>query len=261
MADSFFISLGDGRYQPTDHTIGPWDAGAQHGGPPAALLGRVIEGLEGGAGKRIARVTFDILAPVPTSEIEVTGEVVRAGKRVDLCHASISSAGKVVMRASAWRFRETQLDLPEPPAEEIPGPEDGTPVELFASPASHTEDYYLKAMDIRFVEGAFLEPGPAVAWFRARYPLVEGEDNSPLTSVLIAVDSASGISAELDTREWLFINTDLSVYLSRYPVSDWVCVDAVSIIEPTGIGLAGSTIRDERGVIGRGSQSLLVDTR
>lgn len=215
----------------------------------------------GGDDKRLARVTFDLLRPVPLDPVTVACEVIRPGRRVDLVQASLSAGDEVVMRASAWRIRTTVLELPEPTPEPVSGPEGAASLEPFGSPATHTDDFYLAAMDIRFLKGAFLAGGPATAWFRARHPLVAGEDNSPLIAVLIAIDSASGISAELDPRQWLFINPDLSVYLSRYPTDDWVCIDARTYIEPSGIGLAGATIRDRAGVIGRSSQSLLVDRR
>lgn len=61
--------------------------------------------------------------------------------------------------------------------------------------------------------------------------------------------------------EWLFINPDLNVHLARYPTDEWVCIDARSQIEPSGIGMAGATIRDRTGIIGRSSQSLLIAPR
>ena len=63
--------------------------------------------------------------------------------------------------------------------------------------------------------GAFLELGPAVVWMRMRHPLVEGEEPTPLQRVLVAADSGNGVSAALDYRRYLFINTDLTVHLHR----------------------------------------------
>jgi hypothetical protein len=40
-----------------------------------------------------------------------------------------------------------------------------------------------------------------------------------------------------------------------------VCLDATSILEPNGTGLAQSLLFDEQGVLGRSLQSLLVDAR
>jgi hypothetical protein len=44
---SFYEPDGD-VYVATELTRGPWDPGAQHAGPPAALIGREIERLGGG---------------------------------------------------------------------------------------------------------------------------------------------------------------------------------------------------------------------
>ena len=117
---------------------------------------------------------------------------------------------------------------------------------------------YHTAMELSFVRGAFLEPGPAMVWMRPRVPLVAGEETSPLERLLIAADAGNGVSAALDWRRYLFINTDLSVHLKRLPEGDWVGLDAVTYPEPHGIGLADTVLWDERGRLGRGAQTLVV---
>ena len=109
--------------------------------------------------------------------------------------------------------------------------------------------------------GSYVEPGPARAWMRQRVPLVEGREPSPLERLLVAADSGNGVSAPLDYRRFVFINTDLSVALRRPPTSDWIGLDAVSHAEPDGIGLTDTTIHDERGPLGRVTQSLLIADR
>ncbi len=116
-------------------------------------------------------------------------------------------------------------------------------------------------MEWSFVRGAFIEPGPGIAWARPRYPLIEGEPNSPLTRTLILADSASGVSAPIDFTKSFSINPDLSVYLHRYPEGEWVCLDAATMPEPDGIGVCASTIYDETGPIGRSLQSLFIGPR
>jgi hypothetical protein len=96
---------------------------------------------------------------------------------------------------------------------------------------------------------------------RTRHPLVTGEEPSPLQRVLAAADSGNGVSAALDWRRWLFINVDLTVHLHRMPATEWVCLDAVTIAEPEGVGIADTAIYDERGPIGRAVQTLLVSER
>ena len=69
------------------------------------------------------------------------------------------------------------------------------------------------------------------------------------------------MSAALDWNKWLFINTDLSVHLHRMPEGEWVCLDAITIPEASGIGMSDTRLSDERGPIGRAVQSLLVGSR
>ena len=80
-----------------------------------------------------------------------------------------------------------------------------------------------------------------------RQPLVAGEEPSPLQRVLVAADSGNGVSATLDWGRYLFINVDLTVHLHRLLAGEWVCLDAITIPEPDGIGLADTALYDERG--------------
>ena len=116
-------------------------------------------------------------------------------------------------------------------------------------------------MDYRFVRGGFAEPGPAVVWMRMRQPLVAGEEPSPLQRVLVAADSGNGVSATLDWTRYLFINVELTVHLHRALAGEWVCLDAITIPEPNGVGIADTALYDERGPIGRAMQALLVGER
>jgi hypothetical protein len=258
MADAFFLPHGDG-FLPTELTRGPWDPDAQHGGPPAALLGRAAE-LAGRPGLQVARMTFEILRPVPIAPLEVATRVVRGGRSVELVEASLSAAGVEVMRGTALRLRQAEVPLPDGlgPDQPLPGPAHGRALPFF--PTGQDVGYHT-AMEWSFLDGAFLEPGPATVWLRMRHPLLPGEPPSPLCRVLIAADSANGVGASLDYRNYLFINPDLTVYLHRAPVGEWVCLAARATAEPNGVGLVECVLHDERGPVARGLQSLLVSRR
>jgi hypothetical protein len=220
------------------------------------LLGRAIEQLADGMVP--ARITYDILSPVRVVPLRITSEIERPGKKVRLIRAALIDEDREVMRAHAWMVRSAEVGISVPVTERLLTP----PEALGDSPGFPTTyDGYLEAMEFRFAHGSFAELGPAATWLRMRHPLIEGEEPSPLTRVLIAADSASGVSSALDWRDWLFINVDLSVYLHRLPRGEWVCLDATSTIEPQGVGLASSVILDEEGPIGRTEQSLFVDRR
>jgi hypothetical protein len=257
--DAFYQPDGDDRFISTARTIGPWGPDSQHGGPPSALLGRAIERVNDRDDVQVASIRFDILKPIPIAPLSVTARVVRPGKRVELVEASLADDGDEVMRAKAWRIRNAPVDIPEPERmPPPPGPETNATAGSFDF---GTDINYLVSMETRFVSGAFLEPGPAIAWFRPLHPLVEGEEISPLGRVLIAIDSASGISAQLDWRDWLFVNPDLTVYLHRLPEGTWVGMDAITYPERHGVGMTTATIHDTSGSIGRSLQSLLIAPR
>ncbi len=263
MTEAFFEPDGE-AFVPTELTRGPWDPDAQHAGPPAALLGREIErhaaNGEGSPDARVGRVTYEILRSVPLAPLTVATEVIRPGRRVELVESRLSDHEGEVMRAAAWLLRPDAVDIPPGLVSDSapPGPDAGEPKPFFDTGQSVG---YHTAMEYRFVAGGFLEAGPATVWMRMRHSLVAGERPSPLQRVLVAADSGNGVSATLDPGSYLFINVDLTVQLHRLPAGEWVCLDAITIPEPTGVGLADTALYDERAAIGRATQTLLVAER
>ena len=197
---------------------------------------------------------------MPIAPLSVSAQVVRPGRSVELVEGALSCAREEVLRARAWRVRTTQLELDRQEAgpQRLPGPGAAEPRAFF--PPGHEAGYH-SAMEVRFLAGAYLEPGPARAWIRMRVPLVEGEDPTQLERALVAADSGNGVSAPLDYRRFMFINADLSVALRRLPEGEWVGLDAISYAEPDGIGLSDTALYDEHGLVGRATQSLLVAER
>jgi hypothetical protein len=257
MADSFFVPDGD-RFVPTDYARGPWTAEAAHAGPPAALLGRAIEALDPvGPGTLVSRFVLEILRPVPVRPLDVTARVVRPGRRVQLSEALLRDGDDEIARASVWRIRTAEVLDNEVNLERtaLPRPLDCPEVPGFPVP---WQPNYFDAMEWRVAGGNWVEPGPAAVWMRMRVSLLPGEPVSPLSRVLAAADSANGISWELPLGRFLFVNLDLSVHLARMPEGEWVCLDAESRLDRTGLGFSQSRLWDERGRIGAGAQSLLV---
>jgi hypothetical protein len=259
MPEAFFLPAGPDRFRATDLTRGPWDPGLQHAGPPAALLGRAVERHGDRTGLQVARVTFDIMRPLPMAELAVATRTLRGGRSIELVEATLSAGEVEVMRATALRVRTADLDLPAGlvPGPRLPGPEAGRVMPFF--PTGQDVGYHT-AMEVRFVAGSFLELGPATAWMRMRHPLVPGEPPSPLCRVLVAADSGNGVSGSLDYQRWRFINPDLTVYLLRPPAGEWVALEAATTAA-AGVGLADTALHDEQGPIGRAAQALFVDRR
>ncbi len=260
MPDAFYEAEGEGL-RATALTRGPWDPRAQHAGPPAALLARAIEALPESERFQVGRVTFEILRSVPIAPVAVSARVLRPGRRVRLVEAELAVEGEVLMRAVAWQIEIVELELPAAASERQPAPplpEEGRPGDFF--PGAEDEGYHT-AMEVSFAKGGFIELGPATAWLRMRVPLVAGEEPTPLQRTLVAADVGNGISAALDFREFIFVNVELSVHLERMPAGEWICVDAETLPQPSGVATAESVIFDRDGRIGRAAQALIVIRR
>ncbi len=91
MPEAFYLPDED-RFESTELTRGPWGEHSQHGGPPAALIGRAIERCDAREGFQVARVTFEIVKPVPIARLSIEAEVIRPGRSVELVEAIYAAA-------------------------------------------------------------------------------------------------------------------------------------------------------------------------
>ena len=112
MADALFTPHKRG-YVPSDHARGPWDRGAMHGGPPAALMAAVMEALPTDSPMAVVRTTVEIFRPVPLRPVEVAARIERPGHRVQMLTATLTDGNTELCRATAWRMRIADLTLGE----------------------------------------------------------------------------------------------------------------------------------------------------
>jgi len=248
-----FYEQDGGVFVSTPWSRGPWSLDSQHGGPPAALLGRAIELLPTDVPMQVSRFTIEILRPIPVVPLRVESKVVRPGKRVQFCEAALLNGADPVALVRAWRIRAGDGEAPLVTDGDVPrAPFECPELEFPPEP----KESYMHGMEWRTADGKPFN-GPSTVWFRARIPLVAGEEPSPLQRLLLAADCGNGISAEVDFSS-LFINVDLSVHVTRLPKGEFVALRARTRIEPTGVGVASSSLWDEHGRLGTGAQSLYV---
>lgn len=247
---------------PTELTRGPWQAHAQHGGPPSALLGLITERqLE--ADEFLAHIEIELTRPVPLLPLETRVRRERVSGRVTRIHAELHHGEHMVSRSNALVLRRT-TDVPPPAAEDPavewpPLPDESATYvpEYFASGADLVT-YHRDAVTHRFTHGSF-EPGAAHGWVRLKQPVVDGIEPSGFQRTLAAADFGSGISAifNLATSGFGLINANLSVTFEREPVGEWIGIDSRTSIGPQGTGTGITRFGDEQGVAGVATQSLL----
>jgi len=250
-------------FHPTELTRGPWNPDAQHGGAPAALLARCATVFEGGEAMFVARLTIELLRPVPLAPLTAKCAFERPGKKVQLVRASLYAGDTETVRAVALRIRPKDVALPDL-AEDLtapPPPHDGrAPSQSWRERDPGQIAFHRDAVEHCFVAGSFEDTGPAQDWIRLCHPVVEGEETLPLSRVAAAADFGNGVSRVLDRDAgYSFINPDLTIHVYRLPRGEWVCLDARTHVQAHGVGMAESRLWDEHGPLGRSVQSLLID--
>ncbi|MBD8870757.1 thioesterase family protein [Nocardioides donggukensis] len=255
---SFYLPADDpDSWLPTPATAGPWSDSAQHGGPPSALLTRALARALG-AEQVLARISIDLLGPVPLGPLRVATAALRPGRRVSLVEATLhdETAGRPCAVARAWALPRSDSG----PGTTTPPGHAPTQGRTTSFPEGWSPGY-IDHVDWHWVAGSVGRPGPATVWMRPRVPLLPDEPLTGFPMLMACVDSASGVSAVLDLREWTFMNTELTVHLLREPVGEWVCLDAETTLGPSAVGVATSVVHDELGIVARSAQTLMVVPR
>lgn len=269
--------LPDGdRFIPTVLTQGPWAPDLQFGGAAAALLAWVVERGPTLVPMRVARLTVDLLRPVPIAPLRTTRRVVREGKRIQVVEAILHHEDVEVARALALRLRVGDLGGVEVPAGDPAPPPPAAP----AAPPERDvfRDRYVpgisRAVEMRVGGGgsaAFTSP----TWVRLRVPIVAGQapDGHPtggqapdgqvpdatVARLALVADFVSGFGHPDRTVPLTGINADISLHVVRPARGEWLCLAGTGWTSPDGVGQAQATISDAGGVAATTVLSRLVD--
>jgi len=247
------------RVVTSPNAAGPWDARMQHGSAPAALVVWAAEAIPTREPMRIARVTIDLMRPVPVAPLTIETVILRDGRKIQLCAVRLLSENVLVVGATILKIKTQALKLPSDVADlpvELPGPDQAR-----AEQPDFSGSPFVSGLSLRAARGRFGVPGSGAIWYRVDRPLVEGSAVSQAMRAVVAADFCNGTSAALDFREWTFINADLTVSFARQPLGEWILLDAESWIGPDGAGLAMARLADKHGYFGRAVQSLVIEKR
>jgi hypothetical protein len=260
--DAAYSEVREGVFRASPLTRGPWHPNHQHAGPPSALICRAIERAADQGLTHLGRLTVNLLRPAPIGDCQIETTEDYLGRNAGHYSGRLLADDKEIARFTALMQREDNLPIPDgarghPPPHAPKAWDESPPVSF---PFPNVQIGYPDLVENRIAEGKFFD-GPCAAWFRMKHPLIERESPSPYQRVAVAADSGNGISAVLDFGKYVFVNCDLTISLFRRPVGEWICLEARSYFGGNGCGLAESALYDERGRIGRATQSLAVRAR
>lgn len=254
-AEPFFRREGE-LFVPNPISRGPWSETSLHGRVVIGLLGREIERRHGGPDYVPARLTVDMYRLPDLSPVEVETRVVRDGRRIKVIDAEFVSGGVSMARATCQlllRTRNPEGNVWSPPAWDAPPPSE--------TPPPPDDRGSLGGMwATRPISGFWGSLGKRQLWMSEVRELVGGDPLTPFTRVAVGCDFASPF-ANAGDRGLGYINTDVTLYLHRLPVGEWVGYEVVNHHATDGVAIGECRLHDETGPIGTASVAALAQAR
>ncbi len=252
--EPFFRREGD-HFLPNPISRGPWNETSLHGRVVIGLLGAEIERRHGDAQFMPARLTVDMYRLPDLSPVEVVTRIVRDGRRIKVIDAEFVSAGTSMARATCQFLRRTANPAGQvwsPPPWDAPAPDD-------IEPLPDSRQILGGMWTIRPISGAMGSLGPRRLWMSEVRDLVGGEPLTPFVRVAVGCDFASPF-ANAGEKGLAYINSDVTLYLHRLPVTRWVGYEVVNHGATDGVAIGECFVHDERGPIGSATVTALAQT-
>jgi hypothetical protein len=256
MTNQPFFTTDRDAFIPTKVANGPWDPNSLHGRVIIGLLAFVIEQRHGRDDFVPARLTVDMFRLPSMAPIEVTTKLIRDGLRIRVVEAEFFSGGTRMARASCQLLRKTenpQGQVWSPPNWEVPLPAD------IAAPTDPRLSLNGK-WTTRPITGAMGTVGPRRLWMSEVRDLVEGAPLTPFVRVAVAADFASPF-ANAGEQGLGYINSDVTLYLHRLPVKEWIGFEVVNHHATDGVAIGECFLYDQQGPIGTATVAALAQRK
>ena len=256
---SYFVRSGERRFHPTSASSGAWKTDELHVAPVNGLVMHELErwlAQRPADHKQVTRISSDYLGVLGFDECEVTCDVIRTGRSVELVEVVVVQNARPAIRTRVWRVSASDTAAVAGGAREpLPPPEQAVPFDF----TSTWPGDYVASVEVRTVGAP--TPGRTTGWMTTPLSVVDGEPVSDLTRFALLVDTINGVAVRRPPREWLFPNVDLTIHLFRQPEGRWLGVETQVVFGPAGHGLTSSELHDVGGHVGRAEQSLLLRPR
>ncbi|MBO0842533.1 MAG: thioesterase family protein [Nocardioides sp.] len=256
---AFFRATETG-FEPEDLARSLWSHDQMHGVAASGLIARTMEREIDSLGRSElvpSRYHVDLFRPPKMVETYARATVVRNGPRIVLIDVDMVQGETVVARASGTYLQPSAnptgktwspSERPTPPPLEIAPVTGDVRLPLFASEAPWSTDF-----------ADHQNAGRHQSW-QVAVPTVVGEPMTTFQAVASMADSTSMITNWSDHGiEW--INTDISLALTRRPVSLEVGLSTVDHVEHEGVAVGTAEVFDRAGTLGTANVTAIANTR
>ena len=177
--------------------------------------------------------------------------MLRDGRQMQMVQVELIAAGRAVARAQALRVREADTPRGETPVG-YPGPD------AFAPNPQQTLGV-LRHVDHRVLAGRDRQAGPGALWVKFGYEVIGGTALSPLARAALASDYVAGRGNMLGADPYSWPNLDISLFLMREPVGEWVLIEASTESDGNGTAISSGRLADAQGTFARSHQVIFVE--
>lgn len=258
-AEPFFHREGE-SYAPTRIANGFWGPKDNlHARVMIGLFAHVIQQQHGEPDLQPARLMVDLYRLPDLAPVTVSTRVVRQGGRIKVVEAELFSGDVSSARASCQLLRRTQqpqAPVWSRPAWVVPPPEQVPPPDK-----PFTEKWEMRPiLPPGFVAEHLRAPGPRRTWLREVRPLIAGEAYTPFSRIATGIDFTSPTSNASETG-LDFINSDVTLYLHRLPVGEWIGYEVTNHQSAEGVAIGQCALYDIDGPVGFSSCAALAQRR
>ena len=238
-----------------------WSENQMHGVATSGALARELENAVVAAGRddlRPARYTVDLFKAPSMGPCTLASTVVREGSRLMLVDATLSQEGAVVARASCLFLKVSEdppgdvwspADAPTPPPLEIAAVSEEPRVPIFFSDGVGWSQNFAEHQNA----------GRKQTW-QSALAVVSGEKPTPFQALAGAADSTSMV-LNWGSEGVQYINTDVTLAISRVPVSQEIGLAATSRTSHDGIATGSCIVFDREGPIGTTTVTAISNAR
>lgn len=200
---------------------------------------------------QLSRLTVDMIRAVPMRPLRIETRPGREGRRLRALDVSVLDGDVEVIRGSAVLLRRSEHPDAQPWA---PEPWDVPPPEQVEAPTGGPMPWEIRRIT------PWGHDGPGKVWMRETADFVAGEPLTPMLRAALMADFTNPLTNS-DAAGLAFINTDVTMYLTRDPRGEWIGMESAGHLGADGVAFGTSWLYDRDGRIGHCVAAALPDPR
>lgn len=237
-------------FQPTEYARSRWGNTMLSGPAIVGLAAWALENNHSEPNFLPTRITVDLFKAARFVPSTTQTRLIRDGHRIRMAECEIMQDGMKVAQANVVQYRQSQAP---------PGQQWVPQVSFTPPPDVHGNAFFIGSDDAGWDQnGHSHQNASRKRFYHNSIDVISGQRISRFVRAVVVAE-ATNLVTHLGTHGVGYINGDLTVALSRLPVSEFIGVQADSHWSAQGISVGSATLFDETGPFGIGLISAIAN--